>query len=87
MGALDVSERKACQVIDQPRSNQRYDKRILDDEELFMQRIIGLASEYGRYGYHRVTALLRNEGWVVNQKRVHRIWRQKGLKVPQKQPK
>jgi len=51
------------------------------------ERIIELASEYGRYGYRRVTALLRNEGLIVNHKRVERIWRQEGLKVPQKQPK
>ena len=46
-----------------------------------------LASEYGRYGYRRVTALLRGEGWHVNHKRVERIWRREGLKVPVKQPK
>ena len=85
--ALDVSERKACQVIGQPRSTQRYDKQVPDDEELLRQRIIELASEFGRYGYRRVTALLRNEGWIVNHKRVQRIWREEGLKVPQKQPK
>ena len=85
--ALDVSERKACEVIGQPRSTQRYDKQVPDDEELLRQRIIELASEYGRYGYRRVTALLRNEGWIVNHKRVQRIWREEGLKVPQKQPK
>jgi putative transposase len=85
--ALDVSERRACQVIGQPRSTQRYDKQIPDDEELLRQRIIELASEYGRYGYRRVTALLRNEGWIVNHKRVQRIWREEGLKVPKKQPK
>ena len=85
--ALDISERRACQVIGQPRSTQRYDKQVPDDEELLRQRIIELASEYGRYGYRRVTALLRNEGWIVNHKRVERIWRQEGLKVPQKQPK
>ena len=84
---LDVSERRACQVIGQPRSTQRYDKQVPEDEELLRQRIIELASEYGRYGYRRVTALLRNEGWVVNHKRVQRIWREEGLKVPQKQPK
>lgn len=50
-------------------------------------RIIELAKEYGRYGYRRITALLRSEGWEVNVKRVARIWRQEGLKVPQKQPK
>jgi putative transposase len=85
--ALDVSERRACQVIGQPRSTQRYNKQVPDDEELLRQRIIELASQYGRYGYRRVTALLRNEGWIVNHKRVQRIWRIEGLKVPQKQPK
>ena len=48
--------------------------------------IIELASEYGRYGYRRITALLRNQGWQVNHKRIARIWRREGLKVPQKQP-
>ena len=85
--ALDVSERRACQVIGQPRSTQRYDKQIPEDEELLRQRIIELASQYGRYGYRRVTALLHNEGWIVNHKRVQRIWHEEGLKVPQKQPK
>jgi putative transposase len=51
------------------------------------RRIIELAKEYGRYGYRRITALLRREGWRVNHKRVERIWRQEGLKVPPKQPK
>jgi transposase InsO family protein len=50
-------------------------------------RIIELAKRYGRYGYRRITALLRAEGWRVNAKRVERIWRQEGLKVPKKQPK
>jgi len=49
--------------------------------------MVKLASRYGRYGYRRITALLRQEGWEVNHKRVERIWRQEGLKVPQKQPK
>ena len=49
--------------------------------------IIDLASEYGRYGYRRITALLNRSGWQVNHKRVERIWRREGLKVPQKQPK
>lgn len=51
------------------------------------RRIIDLACNYGRYGYRRITALLRAEGWCVNHKRVERIWREEGLKVPQKQPK
>jgi transposase InsO family protein len=84
---LNISERRTCQVIGQPRSTQRYDKQGPADEELLRQRIIELASEYDRYGYRRVTGLLRNEGWIVNHKRVERIWREEGLKVPQKQPK
>jgi len=52
-----------------------------------VERIITLASQYGRYGYRRITALLQNEGWEVNHKRVERIWKQEGLKVPKKQPK
>jgi transposase InsO family protein len=50
-------------------------------------RVIELATQYGRYGYRRITALLQREGFKVNHKRVERIWRKEGLKVPQKQPK
>ena len=85
--ALDVSERKACKVIGRPRSTQRYDKQEPDDEELLSQRIIELANENRLYGYRRVTGLLRDESCIVNHKRVQRIWREEGLKVPQKQPK
>ena len=85
--SLDVSERRACRVVGQPRSTQRYHKHPADDEDFLASRIVELASQYGRYGYRRVTALLRNEGWIVNHKRVERIWRSEGLKVPQKQPK
>jgi len=85
--ALDVSERRVCKIIGQPRSTQRYGKQISMDQDLLRRRIIELASEYGRYGYRRITALLRIEGWLVNHKRVQRIWREEGLKVPQKQPK
>jgi len=52
-----------------------------------VERVIALAGQYGRYGYRRITAMLRLEGWRVNHKRVERIWRQEGLKVPSKQPK
>jgi len=62
---LDVSERRACRAIGQARTTQRYLKRVADDEDLLAERIIELASQYGRYGYRRVTALLRNEGWIV----------------------
>ena len=79
--ALGVSERRACRVMGQPRSTQRYQHKSIDDGELLTKRIIELASEYGRYGYRRVTAMLRNEGWLVNHKRVERLWRREGLKV------
>ena len=85
--AMDVSERRACRVLGQPRSTQRYPKVAPEDEELLREKVIELASQYGRYGYRRVTTLLRNQGWIVNHKRVERIWREEGLKVPQKQPK
>ena len=84
---LDVSERRVCRVLGQPRSTQRYKKRVADDEEILTARIITLASEYGRYGYRRITAMLHQEGWCINHKRVERIWRREGLKVPIKQPK
>jgi putative transposase len=84
---LDVSERRVCRVIDQPRSTQRYLPGVREDEERLCSEIVRLASRYGRYGYRRVMALLQREGWWVNHKRVERIWHQEGLKVPQKQPK
>ena len=82
-----VSERHACRVVRQARSTQRYQPRCRDDEERLTARVVELASLYGRYGYRRVTRLLWLDGWRVNYKRVERIWRQEGLKVPQKQPK
>jgi transposase InsO family protein len=73
--------------LGQPRSTQRRVRRVAADEPPLVRRIVQLASDYGRYGYRRVTALLRGEGWLVNHKRVERLWRQEGLRVPQKQPK
>jgi len=82
-----VSERRACRVINQPRPTQRRTLKILDDEESLTRDIVKLAVRFGRYGYRRITALLRDRGWQVNHKRVERIWRREGLKVPKKQPK
>ena len=82
-----VSERFACRVLGQHRSTQRKIARTPDDEAGLTADIVALALQYGRYGYRRITALLRNAGWVVNVKRVERIWRREGLKVPAKQPK
>jgi len=84
---MSVSERRACKVLDQPRSTHRYERRLADDELLLTARILELVKKYGRYGYRRITGLLIGEGWHVNHKRVERIWRREGLKVPRKQPK
>ena len=69
------------------RSTHRHLARLPDDEPRLVSRMIELATTYGRYGYRRITGLLRGEGWTVNHKRVERLWRREGLKVPQKQPK
>ena len=84
---LSVSERRACRVLGQVRRTQRYTPKVADDEEALTENIVSLATEYGRYGYRRITALLKTDGWRVNHKRVERIWRQEGLKVPARQPK
>jgi len=84
---LSVSERRACRVLGQPRSTQRLIPYVPDDEPLLVTRIIKLAEQYGRYGYRMITGLLRREGWKVNHKRVERLWRREGLKVPRKHPK
>ena len=72
-------------MINQPRPTQHRTLKTLDDEESLTTDIINL--RFGRYGYRRITALLRDRGWQVNHKRVERIWRREGLKVPKKQPK
>ena len=82
-----VSERRICRVPGQHRSTQRKVPRGADDEAALTEDIIALARQYGRYGYRRVTALPHAAGWTVNHKRVERIWRREGLKVPQRRPK
>jgi transposase InsO family protein len=74
-------------VLGQHRSTQRKPPRPAEDEAALTAEIVALARRYGRYGYRRITALLRRAGWLVNAKRVERIWRREGLKVPQRQPK
>jgi hypothetical protein len=71
--------------IDQSRCTQRYRAIRREDEDALTQAIVQLASQYGRYGYRRITALLKRAGWRVGKDRVERIWRREGLKVPQKQ--
>ena len=82
-----MSERRACRALGQHRSTQRMIPTTPDDEAVLTADIIALARQYGRYGYRRITALLRRAGWAVNKKRVERIWRCEGLKVPAQQPK
>ena len=84
---LGVTERRACAALGQSRGAQRRKPKRPCDEESLTAAIIRLAARYGRYGYKRITALLRTEGWHVNHKRVERIWRAEGLKVPQKHKK
>ena len=84
---LGVPQRLACRVLGQHRSTQRKAPTAPDDEAALSADIVELARRYGRYGYRRITALLRAAGWRVNRKRVERIWRREGLKVPQRQPK
>ena len=79
--------RRACRVVGQHRSTQRREKTPRHDEGALTAAIISLAERFGRYGYRRITALLREAGWSVSTGRVYRIWRREGLKVPQKQPK
>jgi transposase InsO family protein len=86
--ALQNSERRACRALGQHRSTQRKIPKGRDDEAALTADIVALARQYGRYGYRKIAELLRTwAGWVVNDKRVERIWRQEGLKVPAKQPK
>jgi transposase InsO family protein len=87
MTAFQVSERRACRALGVPRSSQRYVGTEREREEELLLRIRELARENPRYGYRRIKALLVREGWSVDLKRVHRLWRREGLKVPQIQRK
>ena len=84
---MHVSERRACAALGQHRSTQRKVPRGREDAERLTADVIELARQYGRYGYRKIAALLRNAGWLVSDTRVERVWRREGLKVPQKQPK
>jgi len=70
---LTVSVRRACRVLGQVRRTQRYASVLSDDETALVAHVVSLATEYGRYGYRRITALLRADGWPVNHKRIERI--------------
>ena len=66
----EVSERRACQVLGQPRHTQRYVARQVDDEPALVQRILELVAQHPRYGYRMIWGKLKLEGWHVNQKRI-----------------
>ena len=85
--ACEVSERRACRTLGQPLSTQRYEAKVKDDEPSLLNRIFELIGMFPRYGYRRITDLLRGEGWRVNAKRIYRLWRQEGLRVPKKTKK
>jgi putative transposase len=79
---MDVSERRACEVISQPRMTQRYKTKQPDRDKALTKQINKLAKRHKRYGYRMITAKLRQSGWIVNHKRVQRIWQKEGLQVP-----
>ena len=82
---LDVSERRACTVLGQPRGTQRYEPREIDSErKKLVERVHELVRKHPRFGYRRITVLLRRDGWRVNFKRIYRLWRKEGFKVPRK---
>ena len=84
---FEVSERRACRVLDQVRSSQRYVAKPRDDEPVLAKRMLELARQNPRFGYRRVASLLRREAWKASNTRIYRLWRREGLKVPQKRRK
>lgn len=82
-----VTERRACRALSVHRTAYRYESVRLPDEDEIRAAVIETACNYGRVGYRMVTAMLRNQGILINHKRVERIWREEGLKLPKKQIK
>jgi len=81
------SQRRACVVVGLSRSLVRYIARPRRDEAELIKKIHKLAIRNSRYGYRRITVLLRREGWRINRKRVHRIWKSEGLSLPRRRPR
>ena len=77
--AFKVSERRACKVLDQNRQTQRYEPKRPDIDRPIIDRINALSEQHPRYGYRRIAALLRREGYQINIKRIHRLWKNEGL--------
>ncbi len=74
-------------MLDQPRSSQRYEGQPKDEDQRVSKRILELVRERPRYGYRRIAVLLRRDGEVINDKRMYRLWKAAGLKVPRKRRK
>jgi putative transposase len=84
---LGVSERRACRYAGQHRSTQRYEPRTAADDAALRERLRRISEERPRWGYRRAHARLVEEGWEVNRKRVQRLWREEGLRVPPRRRK
>ncbi len=85
--AFSTSERRACKALGQPRSSQRYRSKPRGDEPRLVKRMLQLVRRRPRFGYRRIAALLRGEGFRASESRVLRLWRKEGLRVPQKKRK
>jgi putative transposase len=81
---LGYSQRRICRAIGQARSSQRYCSKISDEERQLIAEMHHLAIQWPRFGYRRITALLRQDGWRVNVKRVHRLWKSESLQIRRK---
>ena len=84
---MAVSQRRACRVVSQPRTTQRYRPRVRVDEPAIVKRMHEQVRQHPRFGYRRIWALLRADGFRVNRKRIWRLWKKEGFKVPRKQHK
>ena len=85
LGPQKVSERRACRVLDQPRSTQRYQLRRVDDEPRLLREMCALARQRPRFGAERIVRVLVERHWQVNHKRVHRLWKRENMQVLRKQ--
>ncbi|WP_133117374.1 IS3 family transposase, partial [Paramylibacter kogurei] len=83
---LSTSERRTCAVLGVARSSLHYKAKVKNDDALRLA-MIRLAKQYGRYGYRKITELLQMEGWRINHKKIERLWREEGLKLPERHRK
>ena len=84
---LKLSERRACELAGQHRSTQRREPKVAADDEALRRKLREISEQHSRWGYRRAHAELLLEGWSVNRKRVQRIWREEGLRVPSRKRK